>query len=116
MGTPFQDRLGFHHESHFQPLWDQFRNDPTEVEPYPMPPIEHLVEAGIYAEDLEKAEVFYREVLGLDLLTKEPGRHVFFRAGSSVLLVFRAARNVERWVSPTARNSGARALRIGHSD
>ena len=40
------------------------------------------------ADDLEREEQFYRDVLGLPLIRKEPGRHVFFRAGDGVLLVF----------------------------
>ena len=55
-----------------------------------MKPIEHIVETAIYAEDLEAAETFYRAVLGLAVLAKEAGRHVFFQAGKTqVLLVFR---------------------------
>jgi catechol-2,3-dioxygenase len=54
-----------------------------------MPPIEHLVEAGVYAEDLDQAEAFYGSVLGLEVLTKDRQRHVFFRVGNSVLLVFK---------------------------
>ena len=56
-----------------------------------MRPIEALVETAIYADDLELAERFYRDVLGLDLTAREEGRHVFFRVGDrSMLLVFRA--------------------------
>jgi catechol 2,3-dioxygenase-like lactoylglutathione lyase family enzyme len=55
-----------------------------------MKPIEHIVETAIYADDLQEAERFYHEILGLTLLGKESGRHVFFRAGENhVLLVFR---------------------------
>ncbi len=54
-----------------------------------MEPIRHLVEAALYAEDLERAESFYRGVLGLPLVDKEPGRHLFFRVGESMLLIFR---------------------------
>lgn len=50
--------------------------------------IQHLVEAALYVDDLEQAEVFYRRALGLELIAKEPGWHVFFRAGQSVLLIF----------------------------
>jgi catechol 2,3-dioxygenase-like lactoylglutathione lyase family enzyme len=50
--------------------------------------IEHLVEAALYVDDLDRAEAFYRDVLGLELIGKEPGRHVFFRAGDGVLLIF----------------------------
>jgi len=49
-----------------------------------------VIETGIYAEDLDQAETFYREVLGLVLLFKEAGRHVFFRVGDrNVLLIFK---------------------------
>jgi catechol 2,3-dioxygenase-like lactoylglutathione lyase family enzyme len=48
-----------------------------------------VVETAIYADDLDRAEVFYRDVLGLEVIGKEAGRHVFFRAGDRVLLVFR---------------------------
>lgn len=79
-----------------------------------MPPIEHLVEAGIYADDLEKAEAFYRDVLRLEVLTKEPGRHVFFRVGDSVLLIFRAEATLKGGVLPPhgARGPGHFALGI----
>jgi catechol 2,3-dioxygenase-like lactoylglutathione lyase family enzyme len=55
-----------------------------------MKPIECVVETGVYAEDLESAERFYHDVLGLVVAGKEAGRHVFFHVGDhSVLLVFR---------------------------
>src|SRR5437660_10699448 len=51
--------------------------------------IQAVVETGIYADDLDRAAHFYREVLGLSLIAHEPGRHVFFHVGAaSVLLVF----------------------------
>jgi catechol 2,3-dioxygenase-like lactoylglutathione lyase family enzyme len=54
-------------------------------------PIQSVVETGIYAEDLDEAERFYRDVLGLTVLGKEAGRHVFFQVGDrDMLLVFRA--------------------------
>ncbi|HVS38959.1 MAG TPA: VOC family protein [Gemmataceae bacterium] len=57
-----------------------------------MAPIETIVETGVYADDLAAAETFYRDVLGLEVIGREAGRHVFFRVGaSSVLLVFNPA-------------------------
>jgi catechol 2,3-dioxygenase-like lactoylglutathione lyase family enzyme len=50
--------------------------------------VQHLVEAALYVDDLDHAEVFYRDVLGLEVIAKAPGRHVFFRAGQGVLLIF----------------------------
>lgn len=78
-----------------------------------MPPIEHLVETGIYADDLEKAEAFYREVLGLDVLTKEPGRHVFFRVGNSVLLVFHPAGTLKGGLLPPHGTQGPGHFALG---
>ena len=57
-----------------------------------MAPIETIVETGVYANDLAAAEAFYHDVLGLEAFGREAGRHVFFRVGtSSMLLIFRAA-------------------------
>jgi catechol 2,3-dioxygenase-like lactoylglutathione lyase family enzyme len=54
------------------------------------PSIESVVETALYADDLDAAERFYVDILGLALIGKEAGRHVFFRVGvGSVLLIFR---------------------------
>lgn len=47
-----------------------------------------MLESCLYAEDLEAAERFYRDVVGLELIGRSPGRHVFFRCGEGVVLVF----------------------------
>lgn len=47
-----------------------------------------ILETCVYAEDLEAAEHFYTGVLGLTKITAVPGRHVFFRCGGRVFLVF----------------------------
>ncbi len=47
-----------------------------------------MVETAIYVDDLDAAEAFYREVLGLEAIGAEAGRHVFFRVGDGVLLAF----------------------------
>lgn len=61
---------------------------PTKLQTLNRFSIQHLVEAALYVDDLDRGEVFYRDVLGLELIGKEPGRHVFFRAGEGVLLIF----------------------------
>jgi XTP/dITP diphosphohydrolase len=48
----------------------------------------HVLESVLYAEDLEAAERFYGDLLGLERMTREPGRHVFFRCGPGTVLVF----------------------------
>ena len=53
--------------------------------------IKAVVETAIYVDDLQAAEAFYRTVLGLPVIGKEPGHHVFFQVGdTSVLLAFLA--------------------------
>ena len=56
-------------------------------EPIPFAP-DGLLEAALYARDLRAAETFYRDVLGLRVIESQSGRHVFFRSGETVLLVF----------------------------
>jgi catechol 2,3-dioxygenase-like lactoylglutathione lyase family enzyme len=49
-----------------------------------------ILESALYVDDLDKAEAFYGEVLGLARIAKAKGRHVFFRCGDGVLLLFDA--------------------------
>lgn len=53
-----------------------------------MRPPSAIMETVIYAMDLEASEVFYRDVFGLELVSKMPGRFVFFKCGQQMLLVF----------------------------
>lgn len=57
-----------------------------------MPTIAGVLETCLYATDLAAAERFYGAALGLHAFAREPGRHVFFRCGAGVLLVFDPAR------------------------
>jgi catechol 2,3-dioxygenase-like lactoylglutathione lyase family enzyme len=47
-----------------------------------------IKETCLYIRDLEQAKKFYHEVLELPLISYVPGKHIFFSAGSSVLLCF----------------------------
>jgi catechol 2,3-dioxygenase-like lactoylglutathione lyase family enzyme len=49
-----------------------------------------ILESALYVTDLDIAEGFYREVLGLPVIARVDGRHVFFRCGAGVLLLFNA--------------------------
>ena len=51
-----------------------------------------VLETCLYSTDLEAAERFYNTVVGLEILARAEGRHVFFRCGPGVLLVFDPAR------------------------
>ncbi|WP_102109586.1 VOC family protein [Oceaniglobus roseus] len=52
------------------------------------PGVEGVLEAAVYAADLDAAEAFYGGTLGLERIQRVDGRHVFFRTGHSVVLVF----------------------------
>jgi catechol 2,3-dioxygenase-like lactoylglutathione lyase family enzyme len=54
-------------------------------------PPPHLLETALYAVDLDAAERFYGGVLGLARIARQGERHVFFRCGPGVLLVFNPA-------------------------
>lgn len=45
-------------------------------------------ETCLYVKDLHSTEKFYKEVLELEMIAFVENRHVFFRAGTSVLLFF----------------------------
>lgn len=47
-----------------------------------------ILETAIYVDNLDAAEEFYGRVLGLHRIHRDPNRHVFFRSGTSVFLIF----------------------------
>ena len=47
-----------------------------------------VLETVLYAKDLAAAEVFYCEILGMAPFAKVEGRHLFYRCGDQVLLIF----------------------------
>jgi catechol 2,3-dioxygenase-like lactoylglutathione lyase family enzyme len=49
-----------------------------------------LLEAAVYVDDLDRAEAFYNGILGLEKIGRQDGRHVFFKCGETIVLVFRA--------------------------
>lgn len=59
-----------------------------------------VLETAVYADDLEAAEAFYTSVLGLEVIARVEGRHVFFRCGRGVFLVFDPAATAEGGVIP----------------
>jgi catechol 2,3-dioxygenase-like lactoylglutathione lyase family enzyme len=50
--------------------------------------IKQIKETCIYTSDISAARKFYHELLGLPVIGEAAGKHVFFRAGTSVLLCF----------------------------
>jgi len=47
-----------------------------------------VLESVLYCDDLERGERFYLDVLGLERIVASEGRHVFFRCGDGVVLLF----------------------------
>jgi catechol 2,3-dioxygenase-like lactoylglutathione lyase family enzyme len=48
----------------------------------------HVLESCLSAIDLDAAEQFYTKVIGLEKHAREDGRHVFFRCGDGMVLIF----------------------------
>ncbi|UNK37947.1 VOC family protein [Shinella sp. H4-D48] len=57
--------------------------------------LEGILETALYADDLDAAEAFYGELLGLQKITRQANRHVFFRCGPGVLLIFNPHETIE---------------------
>ncbi len=64
-----------------------------------------ILETCLYVDDLEKEEDFYRRVFGLELYGKVEGRHVFFRCGSGMFLLFNPLRTSQPGGSVPAHGS-----------
>ena len=54
----------------------------------PPTPLARVLETALYADDLRAADHFYRTVLGLERIAFVEGRHVFYRCGEGVVLIF----------------------------
>lgn len=52
------------------------------------PVLDRVLETCLYARDLAAARSFYHDVLGLPIVLELHGRHIFFRCGQGMLLVF----------------------------
>ncbi|MGF9565414.1 VOC family protein [Neorhizobium sp. JUb45] len=50
--------------------------------------IDGILETALYVDDLDAAEAFYGSLLGLERISRAGDRHVFFRCGPSILLIF----------------------------
>ena len=51
-----------------------------------------MSEAALYASDLDAAQRFYHDVLGLEVISRMEDRGIAFRCGATVLLIFDPAR------------------------
>jgi catechol 2,3-dioxygenase-like lactoylglutathione lyase family enzyme len=76
--------------------------------------IQAVVETALYVDDLDRAEDFYGRILGLRVMSQEPGRHVFFQVGeASVLLAFRAEATLKGDPLPAHGASGPGHFALG---
>jgi catechol 2,3-dioxygenase-like lactoylglutathione lyase family enzyme len=53
-----------------------------------MRPIDRVLETILYVDDLNVAERFYRDVLGLERRSRNKNLFVFFKCGEGMLLLF----------------------------
>lgn len=54
-----------------------------------------ILESVLYAADLDAAERFYADVLGMAPFAKLAGRHLFYRCGDQMLLIFNPDKTVQ---------------------
>src|SRR5687768_3773584 len=80
--------------------------------------VNDILETCLYVSDLEIAERFYSQVLGLTLYSKVAGRHLFFRCGSRMLLLFNPAASSLKGDVPShgATGPGHVAFAIGEDE
>ncbi|NTF40691.1 VOC family protein [Rhizobium rhizogenes] len=57
--------------------------------------LESILETALYADDLDAAEAFYGNILGLQKISRGGNRHIFYRCGSGVLLIFNPAETIK---------------------
>ena len=72
--------------------------------------IDRVLETVLYVDDLDAAERFYGEVLGLELDSKQDGLFVFFKCGAGHAAAVRAERGGHR-----PQGSGAWRPGPGHT-
>lgn len=66
-----------------------------------------IKETCLYIRDLERAKIFYEQVLELPLISYLEDKHVFFKAGSSVLLLFNPEDSKNKISPPAHYGEGA---------
>lgn len=80
---------------------------------------EAILETSLYVSDLDRARSFYQRVLGLEVHSTASDRHVFFRCGQAMLLLFNPEQtSIEGGSVPShgARGPGHVAFRVSPDD
>ena len=76
--------------------------------------INAVIETAIYVDNLDAAEDFYGKSLGLRMIGKEAGHHVFFQVGeASVLLAFLATATLKGGQLPPHGATGPGHFALG---
>ena len=73
-----------------------------------------ILEASLYAQDLDSARIFYGGVLGLTEVVYAEGRHVFYRIGPTILLIFNSDATAQGSTDPAMPVPGHGAHGPGH--
>jgi catechol 2,3-dioxygenase-like lactoylglutathione lyase family enzyme len=68
--------------------------------------LRQIKETCFYSSDLEAARAFYHDRLGLEVISYIKGKHIFFRAGTSVLLCFNPQDSKEKKSPPPHYSHG----------
>lgn len=73
-----------------------------------------LLEAALYVDDLDAAEEFFGRIIGLQRIQKVADRHIFFRCGAAVVLLFNAGETAKPPRNPRLPVPPHGALGPGH--
>lgn len=65
-----------------------------------------IKETCLYTTDLESARTFYHDLLGLEIIDYRPEKHLFFRVGYSVLLIFNPEDSKDKTSPPPHYSKG----------
>jgi catechol-2,3-dioxygenase len=68
--------------------------------------VSKIKETCLYFHDLEEAKKFYGEILKLPVISYVEGKHIFFRAGISVLLCFNPGDSKNKTSPPAHYGNG----------
>src|SRR5437867_5051866 len=63
-----------------------------------------IIETSIYSSHLEKMKEFYVDIIGLELVAEQKGRHVFLKTDKNMLLIF------NHWVTAAEKETSHGAL------
>lgn len=66
----------------------------------------NVKEVSLYVQDLERSRLFYEQKLKMKVVSLKEGRHLFLKAGSTVLLCFLAKATVQDQTLPPHGGNG----------